>query len=141
MSVGRSRHRPRPLVNGVQDVTASHLSEVHYAALDGLETLLLLLYSDASTPTGPAKAHFSHQTCTQDCSLPCRTAPASTRCSFPGKWQLPPSPSTSDTSPMPVIEKQLTTFCLIRLSTARYFPSSRTSSTYRIRVMMSRLSE
>ena len=37
----RLGHRPRQLIDGVSDVVASHLSEVHYAAHDSLETSLV----------------------------------------------------------------------------------------------------
>ena len=38
---GRFGDRPRQLIDGVPDVVASHLSEIHYAALDSLEMSLV----------------------------------------------------------------------------------------------------
>ena len=41
MCLRRFEHSPRQLIDGVPDVVASHLSEVHYAARDSLETSLV----------------------------------------------------------------------------------------------------
>ena len=47
--------------------------------------------------------------------------------------RVTPIPSTSDTSPMSVIEKRLISFGLIRLSIKRSFPSNRMLATHRVR--------